>query len=494
MLRPSATSIFKVGALVILAVVLRLHNVGARDFWYDEAFTGITVQAPFEQMIGFLMQDTHPPLYFLLLKGWGSLFNYSVGGLRLFSVVMGAGTVIMMYLLVKELYTERVARHATFLAAINPFAIEYSREARMYALFALCIIVATYFFVRAIKSDRLSDYALWGICLALGCLTHYMAFIFAIAYYAVYVVWKLSEGYQWRWENILDIFLPSQKLLIGYAIGCLLFSLWLPSFWGQFQNREKRITWIQKPESSAIFQTVQIFFFGSPPGSGGVPAPNQWSFVSKVTIYALTIAFFATMSALLWRQEKKKTAAILLLSLGTVVVVYLLSFVGVYYLLARYLIPVAFFLLILLARFLSSIKISYASILLAAYVILLVTIVREPASEGFNALKRNVATYTGDFYVLNSFDYVVAKYYFGAKRVVLYNKDWPAYNPRDWTGINGSLRRTEDLSALTTNPSSIVVYNQQASEGKVDDTFLDSHRLAPIGNYKNIILYAPKKK
>jgi hypothetical protein len=48
------------------------------------------IRFPLNEMIQRVGLDNHPPLYFIILKGWASLFGSPVGALRLLSVLFGS--------------------------------------------------------------------------------------------------------------------------------------------------------------------------------------------------------------------------------------------------------------------------------------------------------------------------------------------------------------------------------------------------------------------
>ena len=80
---------------------------------------------------------------------------------------------IMMYILAKELFSIKIARYAALVAAISPFAIQYSQEARMYAMLVFFILIAAYFFVKGLRTNKTRYFLLWGLlrrCLSLSML------------------------------------------------------------------------------------------------------------------------------------------------------------------------------------------------------------------------------------------------------------------------------------------------------------------------------------
>jgi hypothetical protein len=91
-----------------------------------------------------------------------------------------------------------------------------------------------------------------------------------------------------------------------------------------------------------------------------------------------------------------------------------------------------------------------------------------------------------NLYILNSFDYVIAKYYFGADHLTLYNYSWPQYNPDFWAAIGKSLKRTENYNDLRNDPSAVIISNNKII---VDNQYFSTSGLELVEQYKNILIY-----
>jgi uncharacterized membrane protein len=146
--------------VLILAFALRIINL-SQSLWLDEAITALTVKNyDFINIItGFAKGDFHPPLYYLILKFWTNLFGYSEIALRMPSVIFGVLTVFFVYKL--------GGKKAALLMAVNPLAVYYSQEARMYSLAAFAVTAAVYFF----QNKR---YFLWGLFFLIGLYSDYL--------------------------------------------------------------------------------------------------------------------------------------------------------------------------------------------------------------------------------------------------------------------------------------------------------------------------------
>src|SRR5688572_4753173 len=127
--------------ILLLAFTLRLVNLSGRSLWYDEAFAVLFADKGLNAMLyGTLTPvaggaaDIHPLLYYVTLDGWMALFGSSPFAVRFWSVLLGVATVGVIYLIGRDLFSKRTGYAAAFITAIAPFHIQYSQEARMYAL------------------------------------------------------------------------------------------------------------------------------------------------------------------------------------------------------------------------------------------------------------------------------------------------------------------------------------------------------------------------
>ncbi len=77
------------------------------------------------------------------------MFGTGEVGLRSLSAILGVGLVPLLYLCGRELVSARAGVIAAALAAVNPFMIDYSREAREYMLLVVLCTASLLFFARA---------------------------------------------------------------------------------------------------------------------------------------------------------------------------------------------------------------------------------------------------------------------------------------------------------------------------------------------------------
>jgi len=485
--------------ILILASALRLYQIALRDFWYDEAFTGVAVKEKFSDMIQMIINDIHPPLYYICLKIFSAFFGYSVFGIRFFSAILGVFSVWAVYLFAKELYDKRAGLFAAFVVAISPFAIQYSQEARMYSMLSFFLIMAAYFFLKALKTNQAKNYILWGVFLGCACLTHYMGIVFSVTFYLAYLVWnifnEITYGHKFNFKSI-NILIPTTGILFGYASAFLVFSFWIEKFYRHITDLGDNLKWVRPANLGDIFWNIQMFLFGTPLGemSSGMPNPNFFHYIQQTSVLSGLTVFLTGIIVFLFAKDRKNTAILLVFSFGFFGIVYALSLYGKHYFVSRYLVPGAYFIFTLLGVWLSQIRWRYVFATLALYSVLLGFAAHLGFSTGWNVLKENSTKYKkNNFYILTSFDYVIARYYLGEERLYLYNVDWPAYDPSYWAAIGPDLRRVESLNVIASDPNAVIISNTPLTNKRSIDQSFSPDRLELVDSYKNILVYKIKK-
>lgn len=147
------------------ALVLRLINLN-QSLWLDEAITALAVKnnSFIEIITKYSPGDFHPPLYYLILKLWTNLFGYSEISLRVPSVIAGVLLVFIVYKIVKNISNEYAASLAAIFMAINPLAVYYSQEARMYMITAAAVTGAVYFFLKGNQKCFIATFLVAILC------------------------------------------------------------------------------------------------------------------------------------------------------------------------------------------------------------------------------------------------------------------------------------------------------------------------------------------
>jgi O-antigen/teichoic acid export membrane protein len=200
------------GGLCLGALAIRL--LMTRGLWVDEAISVRQAQLPFGEMLRDIrVTDVHPPLHHSLLWVTVRVFGTSELAVRIPSLVAGVALVPAMLWTGRVAFDRRTGWIAAVLAAIAPFCVWYSQEARMYSLFMLFATLAVGAQILAVRRGRRIDWLLYSAATAALIWTQYFALLpVAVQQVAFAVVW-------WRRRGDRQ---AARRFLRGWAASCAL--------------------------------------------------------------------------------------------------------------------------------------------------------------------------------------------------------------------------------------------------------------------------------
>ncbi len=235
--------------ICLIGAVLRLVQLGAESYWLDEVSSVNRISGSLGDIFNTrVAQDTHPPLYYLLLKGWSAAFGDSERGTRSLSVVFGVLCIPLVFLVARSLFEEETGLVTALIVALSRFHIHHSQEARMYSALAFLSLASIILLLRLLRRCRRRDLVLYAVT------------SLALAFLHVYGV--LALGFQLLWVLLRKRNEPVGKTLmvVQLSIG-LLFVLWLLLFTAQ-SDRVSLIGWIKKPTMATVFRTFAEYIGG----------------------------------------------------------------------------------------------------------------------------------------------------------------------------------------------------------------------------------------
>ena len=222
-----------IAAGAIGAMLLSL-SIGLRQsVWFDEAYSILLAKQSWEQLLYLTSIDTHPPLYYFLLKAWATIFGWSELALRSLSILAFGGSVFVGGLLVKRLFGARVALIAVAVMALSPFMLRYGFEIRMYTFGSLIGVAATYMLIMAqqarVGAERIRYYVIYALLVVLGMYTLYYMALLWIAH-LVWLIWM-----EWRRSRSVARLIRA-PWVFAYLGAAVLFLPWVPTLLKQFGN------------------------------------------------------------------------------------------------------------------------------------------------------------------------------------------------------------------------------------------------------------------
>jgi len=175
--------------VVVLGAGLRGYALDFQSLWTDEISSLMITDPtlPFRQFWDRVLADTHPPIYYLVLRWSSSAFGQSEIVARAPSVLFGILTVCAAAILPGASLSRSTRVALPLLLAVSPGAVWYAREARSYALLLLLSTLITVACIRLLRcmprEDRAARGSLTMLTMAglLASFTHYFGFLLAMA-------------------------------------------------------------------------------------------------------------------------------------------------------------------------------------------------------------------------------------------------------------------------------------------------------------------------
>lgn len=222
----------------VMAVVAFLWG-RARHVWYwiDEGIAIGIASQPLTSIPGLLRQDGAPPLYYLTLHGWISLFGTSEPATHLLSLLFALLTLPAALWAGWSLFGRRTGWMFVVLAALNPFVAYYANETRMYSLVVLLGIFTVATFAHAYAFGRRRYLPAFVASFVLLLYTHNWALFLGVGLAsALALLFLVHKGDRRR--LVVDG-------LLGFGAVGLLYAPWVPTL--LYQVTHSGAPWLLRP-------------------------------------------------------------------------------------------------------------------------------------------------------------------------------------------------------------------------------------------------------
>ena len=227
-----------------------------------------------------LSKETNPPTYYLLLRGWISLFGDSEAALRLLSAAISILCAPVIYLLGRDLGGKSWGLTGALLFALCPASWYFAQETRVYALFMLASTVALWaaaVYQRDSRSVKATAFYLLSATLCLY--LHVTGLLLVVACCVAVWLYLLSNGAGTRQARFHWMALNGIVLLLG-----------LPYFLHVLTASHTGIIDYMPP--AGIHQLVYCVSLVV----SGMVTPYPWP------AFLLAAALWVTLAVSLWRQ------------------------------------------------------------------------------------------------------------------------------------------------------------------------------------------------
>jgi 4-amino-4-deoxy-L-arabinose transferase-like glycosyltransferase len=190
------------GLIVVLAVAALIALPLSREgFWCDEALSIAIARDAFP--VAFFhdvrVAESTPPLFNLLLAGWGRAFGWQEAPIKTYALSWGLLSVAGIAAAGWELAGPIAGLLAGALALHSPLITSHLIETRSYAMSVALLLSGIAALWRGAEKDRLAHLKIAAILLALACWSHYVAFVSVAGCcaFSIAIAWWKREAF-WR--------------------------------------------------------------------------------------------------------------------------------------------------------------------------------------------------------------------------------------------------------------------------------------------------------
>jgi uncharacterized membrane protein len=186
-------TVIAIAILTVFAFFLRFSQIH-QSLFGDETFTYSDI---YGKSFRAVLSNVHtggensPPLFFLLAWATAKLGNATVW-IRLFSIILGAATIPVIYLIGRETVGRRAGVVAGAIVALSPFSFYYGVEARPYASMAFFVALSTWALLRAVRHGGIWWWALYAAAAAAAAYCHYTC-IFVLIAEGIWSLWVCRD-------------------------------------------------------------------------------------------------------------------------------------------------------------------------------------------------------------------------------------------------------------------------------------------------------------
>ena len=210
--------------LIFISCLSRFFLIGRESLWLDEVdsirIAGRVASLHLEKFIFFSRwHDPHPVLYYFVLYIWIKLFGIGETALRALSAVFGILLVVSTYYVGKKAISREAGIIASILLLVNPVALYYSQETRMYTLIPLLILLSTYYFYEFLSNRSRKFAILYILFSVLLIYTDYLGTLVLVIHFS-FLLFSLCSTAEKR--ALMVVFL-------AYPVILLLYIPWLPN-------------------------------------------------------------------------------------------------------------------------------------------------------------------------------------------------------------------------------------------------------------------------
>ncbi|MFZ5987127.1 MAG: ABC transporter permease subunit [Bacillota bacterium] len=222
-----------------------ISNIGHETLWYDESYSAAVTNHSIADIWTITSLDSHPPLYFIMLKIFSMVFGKSEGSLRLLSAVGILCLAMLGMGPVRRAFNKFTGIVFTIIVLILPMSLSMGQEARMYTLAAFFVTGSVLYGYLCTDKGKVSDFIKFGLFTLAAAYTHYYALLAVAIANAIIFVYLLI---QFDKRKITAFIITAFSVVVCYIP-------WITALIGQV-NKVSKDFWIPPVTGQVIWQAL----------------------------------------------------------------------------------------------------------------------------------------------------------------------------------------------------------------------------------------------
>lgn len=286
---------------IIIVVAVGILGLGY-EIWFDESFSILITRNSISDIISFTASDVHPPLYYLFLKLFISIFGNYMPIYHLVSII----PFLLMILIVGIFSYKEISYKAGLLSMVvlcaAPHMLTYAIEIRMYSLCQLLVVCSVILAYKIGKSTDKEKWTLWigfSIINVMAAYTHYFAgaavAIVSVCLFVCILISKIEKKrkiIRWVIANVITVILYIPWLVVFYKqFESVKSDYWITSFTARDIGKIAEFLFGKFDETSTIFVGAAVCI-------AIVLFVIRWKKNSKLSIILLCLTVFLGFIAL----------------------------------------------------------------------------------------------------------------------------------------------------------------------------------------------------
>lgn len=181
-------------SLLLLGIFMVFFRIGAESLWYDESYSAATSNFSMPEIVSMMTEDSHPPLYYLLLRAFVLVIGNSETALRSLSAVSILCLAGIGFFPLRRLWGSPASLAFSFMILITPMSIVCAHEARMYSLLAFLVtamVVAGHY---ALSKNSRKHWVIFSLFTLAAAWTHYFGLIAAAIFWCLVLIKRIFDA------------------------------------------------------------------------------------------------------------------------------------------------------------------------------------------------------------------------------------------------------------------------------------------------------------